>query len=118
MSTKHSAADCLKEYARTEKTNGLWSPPQTRSGGPSALDAKKASTPQFQAEKPEKPEKAAKLTLEQMRGQLMAAIQASSAGLTGKMDEFKKDIGLIRQDMQSIRDRMVEVENRISQPKR
>lgn len=44
----------------------------------------------------------------------MAAINASSAGLTGKMDEIKMDIGLIRQDMQSIRDRMVKVENRIS----
>lgn len=118
MSTKQSAADRLKEYARMEKTDGVRSPPQTRSGGPSALDAQKASTPQFQAEKPEKPEKpekAAKLTLEQMSGQLMVAIHASSVGLTGKMDEIKTDIGLIRQDMQSIRDRMAEVENRISQ---
>lgn len=111
MSTKQTAADRLKEYARTEKTDGVRSPPQTRSGRPSALDAQKTSTPQSQAEKSEK---AAKLTLEQMSEQLMVAIQASSAGLTGKMEEIKTDIGLIRQDMQSIRDRMAEVENRIS----
>lgn len=44
----------------------------------------------------------------------MAAIHSSNAVLTGKMDEIKMNLGLIRKDMQSIRDRIAEVENRIS----
>lgn len=72
----------------------------------------KLSTPQ--PEKSEKQEKQSKLTLEQMNSQLMEAIYLSSAALTGKMDEIKTDIGLIRQDMQSMRDRMAEAESRIS----
>lgn len=114
MSSKQTAADRLKEFARSDKQDGGRSPPQTRSGGTSALEIQKPSTPQPQPEKVEKREKPPKLTLEQMNAQLMEAIHTSNAALTGKMDEIKNDIGLIRHDMQSMRDRMAEVENRIS----
>lgn len=96
---------------RTDRQDGGRSLPQTRSGGPSALITQKLSTPQ--PKKSEKREKQTKLTLEQMNPQLMEAIHLSNAALTFKMDEIKIDIGLIRQDMQSMRDRMAEAENRI-----
>lgn len=54
------------------------------------------------------------LTLEQVNAQLLTTIQSCNTTLTGKMEEIKVDIGLLRQDMQNIKDWMAETEHRIS----
>lgn len=59
-------------------------------------------------------DKLGKLTLEQVNALLLNAITACNASLTGKMEEIKVDIGLMRQDMQCVRERVAETKSRIS----
>lgn len=108
--SKQSAADRLREFARTdEQDSGVGVAPYRRGVVDHQLWKPKSS-----AHHSLKQEKQAKLTLKHVSSQLMAAIHLSNAALTGKMDEIQMDIGLIRQEMHSIRDRMAEAENRIS----
>ena len=98
-----TATERLKEFVRTEKQEVGRSPPNTRSGGSSSN-----TQSNMPAEKP------AKLSLERVHSQLMAAITASNTMLTGKMEEIRMDIGLIHHDLQAVRERMAEAEKRIS----
>lgn len=99
-----AAAERLKDFVRpagragailqareTESSSSNLQPPQTTEG--------------------EEPE----LTLAQLSTQLLAAIHSSTTALTGKIEEVRLDVGLLRHDMQNLRERVKETEERISQ---
>lgn len=45
---------------------------------------------------------------------MLEAISDCKSTLTGKIEEIKIDVSLIRQDLQKLRDQVTETENRIS----
>lgn len=53
-------------------------------------------------------------TLRQVSTQLLEAIQQCTTSLTGKIEEVKIDVGLLRHDLQNLRGRVREVEDRVS----
>lgn len=117
--------DLLKVFARTEKQE-RGHKPATRSAVLSVQGVqgatKSSSTQSEKSKKPtaerhadkqiRKPDTPAKMTLKQVNAQLLNAIQTSNVTLSGKMEAKKTDIGLIRQDMQTMR--VGEAEKRIS----
>lgn len=66
-----------------------------------------------QSQAPSEPEP--ELNLKQFSDQLLAANQLSPTSLTGKIDEVRVDIGLLRLDLQNLREQFKETETPISQ---
>lgn len=103
--TRHSAAaEKLKDFARP--TAMQITSLQPRDPDPPPLQAEQSV--EFSTPEPE-------LTLKQLSTQLLAAIQLSTTSLTGKIEEVRVDVGLLRNDMQNLRERVKETESRISQ---
>lgn len=100
-----TAVDQLKEFAHSGKQDGTHSPPHTRSSGSAAADTLKAGSAS---------DRSGKLTLEQISAQPLQAITSCNTSFTGKMEEIKVDISLLRQDMQRVCERVAETELRIS----
>lgn len=97
-----AAAEKLKEFARPVTPQPAFSQ-QPDSDPPPVLQSQATSEPE--------PE----LTLKQLSTQLLAAIQISTTSLTGKIEEVRVDVGLLRHDLQNLRERVKETESRISQ---
>lgn len=97
-----NAAERLREYARSPG-----SPNTAGSAGKQSTPPSGGSTSAAQEAEPE-------LTLRQVTAQLLEAIQVSTTSLTGKIEEVKIDVGLLRQDLQNLRGRVGEVEDRVS----
>lgn len=100
--TSAAAADRLKEFAR-----GSRSPSSPGAGG------KKHNPPPVEATCAEA-DTESEPTLRQVTTQLLEAIKVSTTSLTGKIEEVKIDVGLLRQDLQTLRGRVREVEDRVS----
>lgn len=101
-----AAAERLKEYARS-----------TGNSGASAARADESSLPASSTQEHELSQQGDSepvLTLQRLSDTLLAAIQQSTASLTGKIDEVRIDVNLLRQDMQTLRERVKETEDRIS----
>lgn len=103
MSKAHSStlADWLKEFPCMEKQDGAYGPLLTQSGETAAGSTLKFGTA------------AAEKSGEQVNAQLLEAITASNTSLTGKMEEIQVDIGLMRHDMQRVRERVAETEENL-----
>lgn len=97
-----AVADRLKEYARSPG-----SPTTSGSASKKTASTSQSADPATQDAEPE-------LTLRQVTAQLLEAIQVSTTSLTGKIEEVKIDVGLLRQDLQNLRGRVREVEDRVS----
>lgn len=97
-----TAAERLREYARSPGSPNAAGP-----GGKKPNSPPGGSTSAVQDAEPE-------LTLRQVTTQLLEAIQVSTTSLTGKIEEVKIDVGLLRQDLQNLRGRVREVEDRVS----
>lgn len=52
-------------------------------------------------------------TLKQLSAQLLEAIQLSTTSLIGKILEVRVDVGLLRHDLQNLRDRVKETETQL-----
>lgn len=105
MSKKSSGAvsDRLKVYARSSTPNSSQSEVESGDGPPTGATHETATASESEP------------TLRQVTTQLLEAIQLSTTSLTGKIEEVKIDVGLLRQDLQSLRGRVREVEDRVSQ---
>ncbi|KAM4034650.1 uncharacterized protein ACNLHF_021315 [Anomaloglossus baeobatrachus] len=105
MSRGRSAAvaEKLKKFARD---------PQQDGGGKQA--AREVSETEDEEGADAEPEGAKELTLQQVTARLLAVIQDSKVSLTGKIEEVKIDVGLLRLDLQNLWERVKETEQRIS----
>lgn len=101
-STSTAAADRLREFAR-----GSGSPCSPGTGSKMKDPISERATG-AEADTESEP------TLRQVTTQLLEAIQSSTTSLTGKIEEVKIDVGLLRQDLQNLRGRVREVEDRVS----
>lgn len=101
---RSAAAERLEDFARSSVQHGAISQAQEQeSSSPALQPAPVLSEPELE------------LTLKQLSDQLLAAIQLSTTSLTDKIDEARIDVGLLRHDLQNLRDRVKETEAIISQ---
>lgn len=97
-----AAADRLKEFAQS---TGLPGPTGNTATMHSSAPEGGASTKKIDE---------LEVTLSQVTTRLLEAIQVSATSLTGKIEEVKIDEGLLRHDLQTLRGRGREVEDRVS----
>lgn len=100
-----AAAEKLKEFARQETQHGAAGPNTPRAA---ATRGQAAQRPAM--EEPDEPE----FDIKTAHDRLLTAISSCQTSLTCKIDEVRVDLGLLRQDVQQLRERARQTEDRVS----